>query len=192
MCWCINHQGRGMYPCLKRYLATLMRSTTTEDDTYLLFEKSRKDVGFQMNKIFQVNVCPWLNTRGVRITNCIILQSVFLENVLPRIVWRLLLPQRGQYFEIVLARNKNYIINQLTILEMNSKRCMLFTMLIISLAQLSHYMKKLLIIFCRKTDLNTNSGQLKLHSCLVTCPLKIYQPLTDNYDIDISGYTRQL
>ena len=121
MCWFINHQGRGIYPRLKRYLATLMRSTTTEDDTYLLFEKSRKDVGFQMNKIFQVNVCPWLNTRGVRITNCIILQSVFLENVLPRIVWRLLLPQRGQYFEIVLARKKNYIINQLTLLEMSSK-----------------------------------------------------------------------
>ena len=54
-----------------------------------------------------------------------------------------------------------------------------------------HYMKMVLIIFCRKTDLNTNSGQLKLHSCLVTCPLKIYQPLTDNYDMDISGYTRQ-
>ena len=118
MCWFINHQGRGMYPCLKRYLATLMRSTTTEDDTYLLFEKSRKDVGFQMNKIFQVNVCPWLNTRGVRITNCIILQSVFLENVLPRIVWRLLLPQRGQYFEIVLARKKK-LYHQLTNLIRN-------------------------------------------------------------------------
>ena len=42
MCWCINHQGRGIYPCLKRYLATLMRSTTTEDDTYLLFEKKQE------------------------------------------------------------------------------------------------------------------------------------------------------
>ena len=73
-----------------------------------------------------------------------------------------------------------------------SNQCMLFPMLIISLVQLSHYMKMVLIIFCRTTDLNTNSGQLKLHSCLVTCPLKIYQPLTDNYDIDISGYTRQL
>ena len=74
---------------------------------------------------------------------------------------------------------------------MSFTQYMLFSMLIIYLVPLSHYMKMLLIIFCRKTDLNTNSGQLKLHSCLVTCALKIYQLLTDNYDIDISGYTRQ-